>query len=293
MITLSTCLLGFWLAGAAGGVQQPQPSPGARIIASAKDWSITAQQFEQFLDLLPDQQHQYFDVNRREFLDQLVRLWVMAAEARTLGVDKTPKFEATVQFYSNNMLAGELHRQQVTGTETVNDEDVQTSYEANKADFTEIRLSHILILNADSPRVIEDRIPGGLPAAEARKRIEEVQARMRAGASFDALAREYSEDRGSRDSGGDVGYISKGQMAAEVERAAFALSNGSFSDIVESSFGFHILHVTDVKVTPLAEVSSQIRQKLDADRFSAQVEDRIKQSGVKIDESFFQKDALK
>src|SRR5262252_3114298 len=102
--------------------QQPADT---RVVASAKDWSITAQQFEQFLDLLPDQPHEYFAAHRREFLDQLVRIWVMAGEARAQGFDKTPKFKATVDFYSNNMLAGELHGRQVTGNVTTSDEAVK------------------------------------------------------------------------------------------------------------------------------------------------------------------------
>src|SRR2546425_718798 len=109
-----------------------------RVIAAAKDWSITAQQFQQFLELLPDQQHQYFIAHQREFLDQLVRIWVMSAEARSQGLDKTPKVKATLDFYSNNMLAGELHRQQVTGNTTATEEAVKTFYEANKSEFTKV-----------------------------------------------------------------------------------------------------------------------------------------------------------
>src|SRR5215467_14107826 len=132
-----------------------QPAADTRVIASAKDWSITAQQFEQFLNLLPDQPHEYFTSHRREFLDQLVRIWVMAAEARSQGLDKTPKFKATVEFYSNNMLAGELHGRQVTGNTSTSDESVNAFYQANKQDFTKVRLSQILIPSSDRPLVRE------------------------------------------------------------------------------------------------------------------------------------------
>jgi parvulin-like peptidyl-prolyl isomerase len=286
MTILFTSLLGLWVGS---GVAFQAQSPGTRVIASTANWSITEQQFQQFLDLLPDETHGYFAAHPREFLDQLVQLWVMAAEARSQGLDKTPTFKATIDFYSNNMLAGELHKQQVTGNVTASDEAVQAFYEANKTDFTQIRLSHILILNADSPAVIEAKVQGGLPAAEARKKIEEVQAKMREGASFADLAKEYSQDSGTAPKGGDAGYISKGQLAPELDKAAFALKEGSYSGIVESPFGFHILHVPEVKVAPLADVSAEIRQRLDTDQFNARVKEKITQAGVKIDESFFQK----
>jgi parvulin-like peptidyl-prolyl isomerase len=278
--------LALWIALPAASAQDPADS---RVVASAKGWSITAQQFEQFLNLLPDQPHEYFVAHRREFLDQLVRIWVMAGEARAQGFDQTPKFKATVDFYSNNMLAGELHNRQVTGSVTATDEAVKAYYEANKSDFTKVRLSHILIPNSDSPLVREQRITGAMPPAEAKRGIEEALAKLRGGARFEEVAREYSKDRESAAKGGDLGYVSRGQMPASVEAAAFVLKEGAFSDIVESPFGFHILYVSELNVMPLAEATLQIRQKLDAAQFDEQLKAKIREAEVTIDEAFFKK----
>jgi parvulin-like peptidyl-prolyl isomerase len=211
----------------------------------------------------------------------------MAAEAKAQGFDKTAKFQATVDFYSNNMLAGELHNRQVTGNATASEESVKAFYEANKGDFTKVRVSHILIPNIDNPLVREQRIPGALPAAEAKSRIEEALDKLKRGASFAEVAREYSRDPESAAKGGDLGYISKGQMPAAVEAAAFALKEGAFSDIVQSPFGFHILYVSELHPAPLDEVMSQIRQKLDSEQFDAHVQAKIKESEVTVDEAFF------
>jgi peptidyl-prolyl cis-trans isomerase C len=274
----------LWVGVATAFGQQPAND---RVVASAKDWSITAQQFEQFLDLLPDQQHEYFVAHRREFLDQLVRIWVMAAEARSEGFDKTSKYKATVEFYSNNMLAGELHKRQVTGSATATDESIKAFYEANKADFTKVRLSQILIPSSDRPLVRERNIPGALPREEARRRIEEALTKLRSGTSFAEVAQEYSKDVETASKGGDLGYVVRGQMPAALEAAAFGLKEGAFSDIVESPFGFHILYVSDLTVIPLSEVTPQIRQKLDAEQFDAHVGAKMKEAEVAIDESFF------
>jgi parvulin-like peptidyl-prolyl isomerase len=277
-------MLAGWMTVSMGFAQE---AADTRVIASAKGWSITAQQFEQFLNLLPDQAHEYFVGHRREFLDQLVRIWVMAAEAKAQGLDKTPKFRTTVDFYSNNMLAGELHNRQVAGNNTASDESVSAFYEANKRDFSKVRLSHILIPNSDSPLVREQKIPGALPAADAKREIEEALAKLRRGIGFPEVAREYSKDQETATKGGDLGYVSRGQMPAAVEAAAFALKEGAFSDIVESPFGFHILYVSEFTVRPLVEVAAQIRQKLDADQFESEVRTKIKEAEVSIDESFF------
>jgi foldase protein PrsA len=258
---VSLCLCGF------------QNSPDTRVIASTKDWSITAQQLQQFLELLPDQQHQYFMSHQREFLDQLIRIWVMAADARAQGFDKDPKLKATVDFYSNNLLAGEMHRQQVGGSKTAADEAVEQYYEKNKSEFRRIRVSHILALNAGNP--------------DSKKRLEEAKQKLRSGAKFEDVAKQYSQDRESAPNGGDIGYMSKGQMPPELEAVAFELKEGESSDIIQSSVGLHILRVTDVKVAPLSEVRVEIRQKLDADAFDTLVKSRINAANVKIDESFF------
>jgi parvulin-like peptidyl-prolyl isomerase len=264
-----------------------QSSPD-RAVASTKTWTITAQQFEQFLQLLPDQTFQYFSSHRREFLDQLIRMWVMADQARMQELDKTPKFKATVEFYANNLLAGELHRLQVTGSVTASDEAVRQFYESHKTDFTQIQLSHILIFAEDKPAVREAGIPGALPAGEARRRIEEVQGKIRSGEEFAELARQYSQDDQTAENGGDLGYTSRGRMDPNVEDVVFALQEGSYSDVVETAYGFELFHVTGLRVGSLDEVSAQIRQKLDMDQFNAEVDTKIRDAGIQVDESFFE-----
>jgi parvulin-like peptidyl-prolyl isomerase len=78
---------------------------------------------------------------------------------------------------------------------------------------------------------------------EARARATELLLQAnRAGADFSAIARENSDDLGSRERGGDVGLFGRqGQMVEEFARASFALEVGQVSDIVETPFGYHII----------------------------------------------------
>jgi peptidyl-prolyl cis-trans isomerase SurA len=80
---------------------------------------------------------------------------------------------------------------------------------------------------------------------EALEKIKSVQAKLKGGADFAALAREYSEDPGSRSLGGDLGFVQKGELVSSFETAAFALKPGQVSDVVESRFGYHIIQLLE------------------------------------------------
>ena len=114
-------------------------------------------------------------------------------------------------------------------------------YELHKNDkFTEpeqVRARHILV------KVASD---AGEPVkAAARKKAEDLLAKVRAGGDFAALARKSSDDPGSAAQGGDLGLFGRGAMTPEFESAAFALEPGKVSDVVETPFGFHVIKVEE------------------------------------------------
>ncbi|HXK58552.1 MAG TPA: peptidylprolyl isomerase [Acidobacteriota bacterium] len=102
----------------------------------------------------------------------------------------------------------------------------------------QVRAAHILI-----------KTPPGGDDAEARKKAEAVLARINAGEDFASVAKAVSEDPGSAQQGGDLGFFGRGQMVPEFEQAAFSLQPGQTSGLVKSPFGFHIIRVLDKTTT--------------------------------------------
>src|SRR3989442_586024 len=108
---------------------------------------------------------------------------------------------------------------------------------------------------------------GGSEAEDsARTKVADVIRRAKAGEDFARLAAEISEDPGSKSKGGDLGWISKGEMVPAFEAVAFTLRRGEISpEPVRSPFGFHAIKVFESRAAgkkPLKEVAAQIRDRL-------------------------------
>jgi hypothetical protein len=106
----------------------------------------------------------------------------------------------------------------------------------------QIRAKHILVMHDDS-----ERKPGNIKRtrADAKARAEEALAKIRAGADFDAMVEEYSDEPGAKERHGDLERFGRRTMVKAFEDAAFKLKVGEVSDIVETPFGFHIIKRTE------------------------------------------------
>lgn len=103
----------------------------------------------------------------------------------------------------------------------------------------QVRVRHILI-RVDKDASKEEK-------AKAKKTIEDIRKKIVAGEDFADLAKKYSEDPGSKDRGGDLGFIAKGDTVPEFEKVAFALKEGETSSVVETPYGYHIIRLIERK----------------------------------------------
>jgi parvulin-like peptidyl-prolyl isomerase len=151
-----------------------------------------------------------------------------------------------------------LLARQVDPAITVTEEDIRQFYEANPQRYAsppKIRLRHILISKSSSGRAPND---------DARRRIEMIKRKLDQGEDFAALASRYSEEP-TREQGGDLGYVQRGQMLPMIEKTAFDLAVGEVSPILVTENGFHLIQVTDrraAEVTSLDDARPDIRTTL-------------------------------
>jgi peptidyl-prolyl cis-trans isomerase D len=139
--------------------------------------------------------------------------------------------------------------------------ELQSYYQDHRDEYRvpeQVNVRHILIKTplAGSDGKVDQK---GVDAARAK--AEDVLKQVKAGGNFAELAKKYSDDPGSAKNGGSLGFIGKGRTVPEFEKAAFSLPKGGTSDLVQSSYGFHIIHVDDKQdahVKSLDDVKAQI-----------------------------------
>ncbi len=153
----------------------------------------------------------------------------------------------------------------IAAAATVNDQDLQTYYDQHRDEYRvpeQVKVSHILIKTPlPAPGAKEDE----KAVADARAKAEGVLKELKAGGDFAKLAEKNSDDPGSAKSGGELGWIGRGRTVPEFEKAAFSLAKGQTSDLVKSSYGFHIIRVEDkhaAQLKTLAEVKSEVEEKV-------------------------------
>jgi peptidyl-prolyl cis-trans isomerase C len=157
----------------------------------------------------------------------------------------------------------------------VPDSDAKKYYDGNPGYFQQparVRVSHIMIRVApDADQSKKD---------EAKKKVEQVMKRLKAGEDFAAVAKEVSEDDNSKNNGGDLGYLSKGRVQKSFEDAAFALKKDEISDIVKTDAGYHIIKVTDkmdARTISFEEAKSDIISNLKSSKVNSLVGNYLKE----------------
>lgn len=204
---------------------------------------------------------------------------------------------------------GELVRNELNKGLSISDEEVNKYYEQhrNDAEFQQperVTAAHILV--AARPNLIAQRLQTekkltGEALATAvreeterlRQRAEELRKKAAKGADFGQLARESSDDAGTRDRGGDLGTFPRDSHSRSFDDAAFALKPGQISDVVQSDFGFHIIKVSkhdNARVQTFAEATPAIRSrllgKLEAQKLNDWLKEARRKATVRINEPY-------
>jgi peptidyl-prolyl cis-trans isomerase D len=147
----------------------------------------------------------------------------------------------------------------------VTPQELQSYYDQHRDEYRvpeQVNVRHILI-KTPLPGTDGKVDQKGVDAARAK--AEDILKQLKAGGNFADLAKKYSEDTASAKDGGSLGWIQRGRTVPEFEKVAFSLPKGQTSDLVQSSYGFHIIQVEDKQdahVKTLDEVKAQIEPLL-------------------------------
>lgn len=237
----------------------------------------------------------YYDPEKQKILEQqpqfkatilqrIVQGMVISKIARDNGFDKKPDIKEQIELMSNDLIASEYLKKEVVGKISVTEDDMSIYYKAHPEEFRTpemVRARHILI-KVDNKAKEDEKV-------KAKERAEGILKRIKSGEDFAKLATEFSDDPGSKNKGGDLGFFPKGRMVPNFEKAAFALRVGEVSDIVETPFGFHIIKVEEKKesiLQPYEKVKDKVKEKVFNDfrktRVDEFVEKVMKDAGVEL-----------
>jgi len=160
----------------------------------------------------------------------------------------------------------------------VSDDQLKVQYQNNIQQYqvpNRVHAEHILFMTVGKTDAEVDEI---------KKTAEDVLKQAKKGAKFEDLAKKYSEDPGSKEKGGDLGWITQGQTVPEFEKTAFGLDKGQISDLVKTQYGFHIIKSLEketARTKTFDEVKDSLRAPMilqQADQQAADAADQLAKS---------------
>ncbi len=249
----------------------------------------------------PDELEKVFQERKRNMLRYVIQTKLMVQKAEELGITADidmdvstyleemrkeagiPSLEVLDQYFrqrgsslqeyrdriKEQMITRNLLQQYVYSKITLLTSEVEAYYQAHQEDFMvpgEVHLAEILFLTE------------GKDTAAVHKKAEEALKRLKAGEDFTTVAKEVSEGP-TASKGGDIGTFRKGSMNSALEAVVFEIPVGSFSDIVETDYGYQIVQVverSDAAVKPLQDVRPQISEHLYEEKSEPEVETFMK-----------------
>lgn len=285
MQKLAPLSAGLVLALAAGLCAQSTPKPAAPssdpIVIAAGPEHIRASQFQALIDSAPPQNRAAMSANKRAVADELGKMLALVDAARQRGLDQQPAFKAQMMLARDNALAKAMvDKLQTEAKPTAAQE--QAYYTAHTSQFQQTKLRHILITDTATP--------GGdskLTPAQALAKAQKLDAQLKAGAAFATLAKQNSDDPGSKDKGGELGTISLGQTVPEFESAVNKLAVGAISDPIHTRFGYHIVQVESRSTQPFAQAQPEIEQNLSTQNVENAINSIAAKAHVTISNSYF------
>ena len=199
-------------------------------------------------------------MSKDQALERVIETVLFASEAVEMGLDRDPAIELQLRNARETILAKAYVKKIMEEKPEISEEEILAYFRKHSSRFTRpetVRASHILF-----------RVDSGADA-EQMKQIQSLCASVKdkidQGEDFAALARQYSQDTGTRNKGGDLGFFDRKGKIKALSDAAFRMEKGQVSPPLRTSVGYHLLKVTGKKPSyhpPLEAVKTEIRAEL-------------------------------
>lgn len=232
----------------------PAPKPEDIVLAKVGPAVVTEADFQAVLAQLPQQQQMMVQIvqgAKEELVNRIVERKLLALEAEAKGLDKSPEYLRSLAQTKDDLLAREYLRSETPALQAkmkVSDAEVKAYYDAHAKDFTtpaKATARHILVM-VKGPATQGK----GVSEVEAKKKIAEIQKRLKAGRKLKDLVKQYSDDTASADKGGLYEDFDPKTMDPAFAKAVETQPLGKVGAPVKSIYGYHLIEVE--KRTPAA-----------------------------------------
>ena len=240
-------LFSFWFSGCE---KLEEKGLGGKELVRINNVSISLEEFRQMSEKQPLEGKIRLVSERglRDFFENyVVTREVLYQEAKKKGLDKKKEILAKVEDFRKAMVIDALLEEALKEKDEVSDSEIQKYYKENEDRFTEpreVKVRHIVV--------------------NSEPILKEVLVKVSKGESFEKLASNYNIDK-SREDGGNLGYIRRGQLApsfAQFEEAAFSLRRkGEISEVVKTPYGYHLIQLEERRGTALRPFD-QVKEKI-------------------------------
>jgi len=211
-------------------------------------------------------------------IDRWVNITLLYLAAKDNKIFEDPEVRWKL-LETEKMILAEAYLQKSLPKIEVSEEEIKQYYETHKGEFKQpegIKLKHILIYvpqNADNKT-----------KERALNRAKQIRSQLAKGAKFEELARIHSDDTASREKGGDLGILRKGETLPEFEEKVFKLKPGEISQPILSPYGYHIVKVEKIipeEILPFEKVKDQVKEEVKREKERAAMEKLLKELAQK------------
>ena len=207
--------------------------PDKQVLAQVNHTKIRAADLEREIDRLPFHSRAVLTntPGQQRLLQEMVKRELLVQEADRRKLDSAPENKAKLEESRRGILLNALLTEEILNKVQVTDAEVRAYFDKHRDELetSEVHLKQILVKDA--------------------KEAEEIREQLLKNESFEEAARKHSADKATGARGGDLGFLARGQMPPELEKAAFALKPQEVSRIVETPRGYHILKLVERKKT--------------------------------------------